>query len=154
MFRCGPKYPIPKMRALHFKESDRQISQNFRRGKVFYMKFPSITQCLSQIHRHTFKSRFAWVTWFFYMRATRLYTPLCRSVGPLFWAAAPKGRCPVGHRGEFWNICPSVGPLRPSVHPSPPWPLEPQGCSLRPVLALWALKLALSDLNLALKSYN
>ena len=33
-----------------------------------------------------------------------------------FWAAAPKGRCPVGHRGEFQDVHPSV---RPSVHTPP-----------------------------------
>ena len=36
-----------------------------------------------------------------------------------FWAAAPKGRCPVGHRGEFPYVRTSV---RPSVRPSPPGP--------------------------------
>ena len=44
-----------------------------------------------------------------------------------FWAAAPKGRCPVEHRGEFRDVRPSVLPsvlpsfhpsVRPSVHPS------------------------------------
>ena len=34
-----------------------------------------------------------------------------------FWAAAPKGRCPVGHRGGFPDVRPSV---LPSVLPSPP----------------------------------
>ena len=33
-----------------------------------------------------------------------------------FWAAAPKGRCPVGHRGEFPDVRTSV---RPSVRTSP-----------------------------------
>ena len=33
-----------------------------------------------------------------------------------FWAAAPKGRCPVGHRGEFPYVRPSV---RTYVHPPP-----------------------------------
>ena len=53
---------------------------------------------------------------------------VCRSP---FWAAAPKGRCPVEHRGEFRDVRPSV---LPSVLPSvpPPWPLKPQVCSLRP----------------------
>ena len=45
---------------------------------------------------------------------TRLYTPLCRSP---FWAAAPKGRCPVGHRGEFPYIRTSI---HTSVCTSPP----------------------------------
>ena len=33
-----------------------------------------------------------------------------------FWAAAPKGRCPVGHRGEFPYVHPYV---RTSVRPPP-----------------------------------
>ena len=53
-------------------------------------------------------------------------------------AAAPKGRCPVEHRGEFRDIRPSV---RPSVLPSPP--VDHQG-----------LKLALPGLNLALQTSN
>ena len=37
--------------------------------------------------------------------------------GP-FWAEAPKGRCPVRHRGEFRDVRPSVHPsFRPSVLP-------------------------------------
>ena len=32
-----------------------------------------------------------------------------------FWAVAPKGQCPVGHRGEFQDLHPS---FRPSIHPS------------------------------------
>ena len=45
-----------------------------------------------------------------------------------FWAAAPKGWCPVEHRGEFRDVRPSVHPsvrpsirpsIRPSVHPPP-----------------------------------
>ena len=54
-----------------------------------------------------------------------------------FWAAAPKGRCPVGHRGEFPDVRPYV---RPSIRPSPPEaplrsqisPLGPQISPLRP----------------------
>ena len=39
-----------------------------------------------------------------------------------FWAAAPKGQCPVGHRGEFSEVRLSVRPsirlsVCPSVHP-------------------------------------
>ena len=52
----------------------------------------------------------------------------------LFWAAAPKGRCPVGHRGEFPDVRPSV---LPSFRPSPPPPRtikdpnqHSQGCFL------------------------
>ena len=41
------------------------------------------------------------------------------SVLDTFWAAAPKGRCPVGHRGEFPDV-------RPSFRTSPPcWPSGP-----------------------------
>ena len=45
-----------------------------------------------------------------------------------FWAAAPKGRCPVEHRGEFRDFCPSVRPsVCPSVRPPPlRWPSRPQ----------------------------
>ena len=39
-------------------------------------------------------------------------------------AAAPKGRCPVGHRGEFPDVRPS---FRPSLHPSILPPLGHQG---------------------------
>ena len=35
-----------------------------------------------------------------------------------FWAAAPKGRCPVRHRGELSDIRTSVHPYLP-----PPWKL-------------------------------
>ena len=52
-----------------------------------------------------------------------------------FWAAAPKGRCPVEHRGEFRDIRPSV---LPSLRPPP---VDHQG-----------LKLALPGLNLALQA--
>ena len=46
-----------------------------------------------------------------------------------FWAAAPKGRCPVGQREYFWtSVCPSIhpyihspqttqAPLRPQISP-------------------------------------
>ena len=35
-----------------------------------------------------------------------------------FWAATPKGRCPVGHRGKN-QVCPSICPsVRLSIHPS------------------------------------
>ena len=50
-----------------------------------------------------------------------------------FWAAAPKGRCPVEHRGEFPYV-------RPSLHPPP---VGHQG-----------LKFALPALNLALQASN
>ena len=53
-----------------------------------------------------------------------------------FWAAAPKGRCPVGHRGEFPYV-------RPSFRPSVPPPVGHQG-----------LKFALPALNLALQASN
>ena len=48
-------------------------------------------------------------------------------------AAAPKGRCPVGHRGEFPDVPPSV---RLSVLPSVPpgWPSRPHILTLRPDL--------------------
>ena len=64
--------------------------------------------------------------------------PNCISLSPCpptfpFWAAAPKGRCLVGHRGEFPDV-------RPYVRPSPPEaplrsqisPLGPQISPLRP----------------------
>ena len=52
----------------------------------------------------------------------QLVSPLIRwSIHSPFWAAAPKGRRPVGHRGEFpdvsLSICPSVCPR---VITSPP----------------------------------
>ena len=51
-------------------------------------------------------------------------------------AAAPRGRCPVGHRGEFPYVRPSVRTyVRPSVRPPP-------GHS-GPNLALSGLKLVL-----------
>ena len=60
---------------------------------------------------------------------------------PLFWAAVPKGRCPVGHRGELPDIC-------PSVHPSPPHSRQGLKSALSgPVFALQALQLALPGLN-------
>ena len=58
------------------------------------------------------------------------------SILDAFWAAAPKGRCPVEHRGEFPDV-------RPSVRPSVPPPVDHQG-----------LKLALPGLNLALQASN
>ena len=61
-----------------------------------------------------------------------------------FWAAAPKGRCPVGHRGEFPYVRPYVrtsvrlsvppkAPLRPQISPLRPQisALRPQVCPLR-----------------------
>ena len=36
-----------------------------------------------------------------------------------FWAAAPKGRCPVEHRREFPDVIPSI--LCPSIRFSPPY---------------------------------
>ena len=42
-----------------------------------------------------------------------------------FWAAAPKGQCPVGHRGEFPDVRPSVRTyFHPSVLPSPTLTIE------------------------------
>ena len=61
--------------------------------------------------------------------------------GVAFWAAAPKGRCPVEHRGEFPYVRPS---FRPSVRP-PPVGLK---------FALPALKFALPALNSALQASN
>ena len=59
-----------------------------------------------------------------------------------FWAAAPKGRCPVEHRGIMRRL--SVLPsFRPSVRPSVPPPVDQQG-----------LRLALPGLNLALQASN
>ena len=67
-----------------------------------------------------------------------------------FWAAAPKGQCPVEHRGEFPDVRPS---FHPSVHlsflPSPP-PVSQQDLKF----ALPALKFALRTLNLALQASN
>ena len=50
----------------------------------------------------------------------------------LFWAAAPKGRCPVGHRGEFPDVRISI---RPSVRPQIS-PLRPQISPFRPIISL------------------
>ena len=50
-----------------------------------------------------------------------------------FWAAAPKDRCPVGHRGEFSDVRPSV---LPSICPPPHWPFWPQISPLRPDFGL------------------
>ena len=55
-------------------------------------------------------------------------------------AAAPKGQCPVEHRGEFPNVHPSV---HPSVLPSVPPPIGHQG-----------LKFALPAPNSALQTSN
>ena len=37
-----------------------------------------------------------------------------------FWAAAPKGRCPVEHRGEYPYVCTSFLPTVPPPSPSRP----------------------------------
>ena len=42
--------------------------------------------------------------------------PIGPSVGHAFWAVAPKGQCPVEHRGEFPYVRTSI---RPSVRPPP-----------------------------------
>ena len=71
---------------------------------------------------------------------------LKKLVGSTYWAAAPKGRCPVGHRGELPYV-------RPSFRPSPP----PVGLKFAlPALkfALPALKFALPALNLAPQASN
>ena len=61
-----------------------------------------------------------------------------------FWAAAPKGRCPVGHRGEFPDV-------RTSVHTSPPRPLsDPKSALSSPKSALSSPKSALSGPKSAL----
>ena len=71
-----------------------------------------------------------------------------------FWAAAPKGRCPVGHRGEFPDVRPSI---RPSVLPYVPplvghFGLKSTLSDL--ILAFLSLKSALPGLNLALPTSN
>ena len=40
---------------------------------------------------------------------------------------APKGQCPLGHRGEFPDVCPSVHSSAP-----PYWTLGPQISNLKP----------------------
>ena len=85
-----------------------------------------------------------------------------------FWAAAPKGRCPVGHRGEFPYVRPSVRPsvrtsvrtsfpkllkpLKPQVQPLRPqiWPHRPQIWPLRPQIWPSGLKSSLSGLKSSL----
>ena len=65
----------------------------------------------------------------------------------IFCAAAPKGRCPVGHRGEFPDI-------HPCIHMSP---VDHLGLILALpglILALQAVKLALPGLNLAFSGRN
>ena len=47
-----------------------------------------------------------------------------------FWVAAPKGQCPVGHRGGFPDVCPSV---RISVPPPPVVSQAPLGPQIRPL---------------------
>ena len=44
-----------------------------------------------------------------------------------FWAAASKGQCSVGHRGEFPDVRPSICPQSP-----PCWLLEPQISTIGP----------------------
>ena len=95
-------------------------------------------------------------------------TVLIQALLVTFWAAAPKGRCPVEHRGGFRDVRPS---FRPYFRPSVPPPVDHQGLKLAlpglklaiPVLklalqglklALPGLKLALSGLKLALPGLN
>ena len=60
-----------------------------------------------------------------------------------FWAAAPKGRCPVGHRGEPLRtsvrtyVPPPEAPLRPQISPLKPKisPLRPKISRLRPKIS-------------------
>ena len=88
-----------------------------------------------------------------FSRVIRDYTPLCRFVSwsvdwSPFWAAAPKGRCPVEHRGEFPYVRPSV---RPSVRPPPGWPQirspSPQICPPSPQFSPPGLKSAFQASN-------
>ena len=75
----------------------------------------------------------------------------CRKNGYFhtFWAAAPRSGCPVGHRGEFPDV-------RPSIHPSvrPPLlaikvsnPLRPDLDPLRPHISSPGLKSVLQASN-------
>merc|ERR1711911_452784 len=71
---------------------------------------------------------------------------------PCFWAAAPKGRCPVGHRGEFPDVRPSV---RLSFRPSPPgWPSRPHILTLRPDLGPLSPQISPPGLKSALQASN
>ena len=76
---------------------------------------------------------------------------------PPFWAAAPKGRCPVGHRGEFPDVRPSVRPsFRPSFRPSPPpgWPSWLHILTLRPDSGPLSPQISSPGLKSALKASN
>ena len=44
-----------------------------------------------------------------------VHVQLDMALSSLFWAAAPKGRCPVGHRGEFPDVHTSVRMSPPEV---------------------------------------
>ena len=59
-----------------------------------------------------------------------------------FWAAAPKDQCPVEHRENFQMF------VRPSISPSPPWPLRPYISPPRPQFSPPGLKPALLASNL------
>ena len=82
-----------------------------------------------------------------------LFAPLSFSSSLAFWAAAPKGRCPVEHRGEFRNVRPSIRlSVLPSVPPiehqisSPGLQISPPGLQispLRPQFSFQGLKSAL-----------
>ena len=70
-----------------------------------------------------------------------------------FWAAAPKGRCPVEHGGIFTrpSFCASSRPFfRPSILSSvcpPRWPSRPKITPPKPQFSPPGLKLALLALN-------
>ena len=69
-------------------------------------------------------------------------------------AAAPKGRCPVEHRGEFPYVRPSVRPsFRPSV-PPPGWPSRPHILTLRPDLGPLSPQISPPGLKSALRASN
>ena len=69
-----------------------------------------------------------------------------------FWGSSPKGRYPVGHRGEF----PDVHPVfRPSACSSvPPWPSKPWILSLRPDLGPLSPQIRHPSLKSALQASN
>ena len=71
-------------------------------------------------------------SWFLYLYSFRNESQMNKTFA--FWAAAPKGRCPVGHRGEFPYVRPYVPPPPKLLKPLRPqiWPLRPQIQPLRP----------------------
>ena len=79
-----------------------------------------------------------------------------------FWAAAPKGRCPVGYRGEFPDVRtyvrtyvpPPEAPLRPQISPLKPKisPLKPKISPLRPKIS--PLRLKISPLRPKISSFS